>query len=51
MEEWGHMTTMREVDRGEDCCVRRQRVIVGGTEGKRGEEKRVDSNQPPCAGE
>ena len=51
MEEWGHMTTMREVDRGEYCPVRRWRVIEGGTEGKRGEEKQVDSNQLPCVGE
>ena len=51
MEEWGHVTTMREVDRGEDCSVRSWRVIEGGIEGKRGEEKQVDSNELPHVGE
>ena len=47
MKEWGHMTTTREVERGENCPVGIWSAIVEWTEGKRMKEKQADNNQPP----
>ena len=37
MEEWGHVTTVREIAREEDSPVRQHSTRVEGTRGKRKE--------------
>ena len=47
MEGWGHVTTVREVIRGDVSPVGRHSTRAGGSRKGREDQGQVDSDQPP----
>ena len=47
MEGWGHVTTVREVVRGEDSPVERCSIKVEETREKMKDQRQVSSDQSP----
>ena len=47
MEDWGHVTTVREVIRGEDSPVKRCNTRAGETGEKKKDQKQVSNSQFP----
>ena len=47
MESWGHMTTIREIGRGEDSPVEKCNTRVEGIRDNKRVEKQVSNDQSP----